>query len=234
MVSRLFQYNGSKGGKGAYQAHIVCPGHQLEIIADLPEQINIAVEGDWESPLPYQLTNMLDNIIGGLSQQAFQAFGANPQLQNLSYQVWMGTSPIEIPITLLFDATNSAYNDVYKPIIALMSMVLPINARNGWLVPPGPVRGNVGGRGQGYGVHVRLGNIIQLADCIIVSGSETFDTKLDSQGYPISGEIELTIRTSKVYGHKDWLTACGINTSGIGEPDHRAYQYDIITPREGE
>jgi hypothetical protein len=201
--------NGAKATNPNYICQISCNGHGIDILADLPETTNLGVQSDWESPLPTTLAGLLDNVTGGAASAIASSIGANPQSQALSYQMWMGTTPLEIPLTLLFDANSSGLEDVYRPITALMQMVLPVNGAGGLLYPPGPkggLTGAFGGR-EGYGVTVRIGRMMIFEDCIISAASETLDTKLDKDGFPISGEVECTFRTSLVYGTADFLNA---------------------------
>ena len=201
--------NGSKSNNPNYMCQISCNGHGLDILADLPENLNLGVQSDWESPLPSTLAGMLDRVTGGAASSIANAIGTSPQSQHMSYQMWMGTTPIEIPLTLQFDADKSALEDVYRPIVAIMQMVLPINGGGGLLYPPGPKGGLVGAFGgrEGYGVTVRVGRMMLFPDCIISSASQTFDSRLDAAGFPIAGTVECTFRTSIVYGTADFLTA---------------------------
>jgi len=207
MVNKLM--NGAKASNPNYTCQISCRGHGIDILADLPETLNLAVQSDWESPLPSSLASVLDNFTVGISGNLSKAIGVDPHTQAMSFQMWMGTSPIEIPLTLNFDATESALEDVYRPITALCMMALPINSAGGMLTPPGPTGGLWGAvtSRQGYGVDVRVGRMMLFKDCIISAASETFDTRLDKDGFPISGQVECTFRTSVVYGTADFLRA---------------------------
>lgn len=208
-------FDASKSEEENYKITISCPGHGIDIICDMPEQITMATQSDWESLMNYSLAGALDAAIGGsgkliagLASAGSKAF--NAQLQALSFQVWMGTSPIEFPLQIQFNAKKSALNDVYKPMGMLGAMVLPINKGGGVLFPPGP---SIGGVAGGYGVHIRLGRLILFKECIITSSQATYDTRLDKDGVPISGEMEITFRTSTVYGHKDFLNALSLEVS---------------------
>ena len=211
----------SKGNNQDYRAHISCPGHDVDVIVDLPETISFGISSDWESLLPYSLAGALDAVAGKVGVNLGAAFGAvkaaNVQSQALSFQVWMGTSPIEIPFTFQFDAKTSALEQVYKPIAYLMALTMPVNknftdsAYTNVLLPPGPALG--GGLVDDYSVTLRLGRMMAFLDCIITSATPSFDVRLDDEGYPIAGEIEMTFRTSKVYGHIDMLNAMGIGVT---------------------
>ncbi len=206
-----------------YLVQISCPGHNTDIIADLPEQIGFGVTSDWESLLPYSLAGMIDQIplVGNWAKAAAGAKALNVQSQALSFQVWLGTSPIEIPLHLQFDAYSSALEEVYKPILLLESFTLPITQQNYFgglagniLTAPGPVLGGANQMLEGYGLNVRLGRQMLFQNCIVSASNHNFDTRLDKDGYPIAGEIEMTLRTSVVFGNLDLLTAAGISLEG--------------------
>lgn len=218
----LHIYRAYKGSNPNYWVHIRCLNHRLEVICDLPEQLSIGISSEWESLLPYSLTGLLEKVVGNTAPAAGAVLGVSPQVQSLSFQMWTGTSPIEIPITVLFDAEESAQRDVYEPINYLQSLVLPVNGS--WvgqkmLMPPGPIWGGE----RGYGIDIKLGRFAFFKDCIMVSANATMDSRLDAAGYPISGQVECTFRTSYVYGHKDFLTSMTLKNlsdvdSGEGYP----------------
>jgi len=200
----MVEFVNVKGSNPDYYIQVSCPGHNFDVITEMPEQLTSGVQSDWESRLPYRLADLFSQIpiVGDLADKAAAATGYSPELQELSFQTWMGTSPIEIPLQLHFDHYESPYRDVYQPIMLLKSAAFPIN--DGLLLqPPGPVRAGSGG----YGVNVKLGRMILFQNCIIVSANETLETRLGEDGYPISGDLELTLRTSMVYGHRDFLNA---------------------------
>jgi len=199
-------YNCAKSENPNYWCLIQCPGHGLDIITDMPEQLTFGVSSEWDSRLPYSLASILDSATLGLAGRLSDAVGWNPQNQYMSYQMWMGTTPIEIPLTLNFDHESDAQVDVFEPISKLMALQFPINRMGGFLTPPGALRGGQEGDAD-YAIHIKLGRMMHFLNCMMVSGNETLDARLDKNGFPISGQVEATFRTSMVYGHIDWLKA---------------------------
>lgn len=207
-------YNCSKGQNPNYVAYISCESLGMEIMADIPEQFSISVQNDFESRLPYSLADAFSRIplLGGVAENIQAVSGLNAQFQDLSYQMWMGTTPLEFSLTLLFDAENSAIDDVFKPINALMGMALPGNQGVGpttVLTAPGPIRGGTSGDGS---VTIRVGRMFTFEHCAIVSATENIESRLEKSGYPIAAELEVTIRTGMVYGKADWLKAAGFGS----------------------
>jgi len=208
-------YRVAKTTNPLYLVDIWCPGHGFGVQVDMPEQLALAVSSEWESRLPSTIAQAWSSISplgGGAGQGASNIFGWDAIHQGMSFQMWVGTTPIEIPLTVLFDAEDSGLKDVYAPIAKLQSIALPRNDRtmgNNFLVPPGPNVGIEWG-GSGYGVYIKIGRMMMFVDCILVSVNAVFDARLDNRGYPISGQIDMVIRTSVTYGRSDWLRAMGL------------------------
>lgn len=210
-------YRVAKTENPFYLVDITCPNHGFGIQVDMPEQLSLAVSSEWESRLPSSLAEAWSAIApagGGLVSGVTNALGANPIFKALSFQMWAGTSPIEIPLTVLFDAENSALKDVYEPIAMLQSLAMPVEASMGILSPPGPDVGLFSSSDSGYGIHVKIGRMMMFLNCILVSANAIFDARLDSRGFPISGQIDLVFRTAYVYGRGDWLNSMFIGGTG--------------------
>jgi hypothetical protein len=220
-------FNCTKGSNINYYIDITCTAAAITIVCDMPENLSLGISSSWDSAMPYALAGLIDQIPGGIGGAIVAAttFGArvagkafNVQSQALSYQVWMGSDPIEIPLELQFDVKSDAKQDVWLPIAYLISLSMPRNqgsavstALGGVLLPPGPALGENGGKvGLGYGVNIRIGRIALFQDCIITGAEPNFSLLLDPDGYPIAGQVNLTIKTSYVYGNVDLLNALGI------------------------
>lgn len=92
----------------------------------LTEDINLEVSSEFASmteniPLLEQISDLMTTVssLGGSASQGFLDF------QNLSnIQRWKRTNPIRINTNLLFYTKTSAYEDVYKPMVDLMSITI--------------------------------------------------------------------------------------------------------------
>jgi hypothetical protein len=168
----------------------------VQIIADLPEQTMLAVSSEFANRLPF---STVGEAIGG--KNAENAADVNYVTKYAAEQVWVGTSPIEIPLTLLFDAQKDAYQEVWRPLSLLESMVLPNYSDNlGGIYTSPNFEGSVS---------VNLGKMY-LPQCLLTSVASTYDTKLDKKGYPISGQCEITIKTYRIIGAQEWLKMKGV------------------------
>lgn len=164
------------------------------IAADLPETTNFTISNSWEP----RFGAGLNEIAGGLGLLGSLA-GENVMVQEFSQLMWMNTTPIEIPLTLMFDAQESAYYDVYLPMNALELLALP-DVRGIFLTAPGPSVANP----DRNKIQLHLGRAWYFPSVVITSVSSTYDSRMDANGYPISGQTEITFSTNMVYGKQDW------------------------------
>lgn len=188
------------GSNPNYKVHLMCAARSLDITADMPEQVAVAIASEWENRFGTSTALGAAGMLPG-GDTAIRATGGNFMVQELTRQIWVSSSPVEFPLTLIFDAEESAYNDVYKPVTKLMELNLPIK-QGAILIPPGPRLNNME-----YAVVLRIGRMYFIPDGILVSVNGTFDTRLDEDGFPIAGQVDLTVRTSLVYSNVEWGVA---------------------------
>ena len=193
-MAGIVTYDVSKASNPAYKTIIRVPDAGLEVVTDTPEQLAYAVSSTWEARLPglmQRLQGMRDGAAGVL--------GLGMIHKEETRQIWQGTTPLEISLTLLFDAKYSAQKDVYEPIMALVGMALPEEVNN-ILLPPGPSRLT-----KRNAITVIIGRYFRMEDGLMTSVQPTFDTRLASDGYPIAGQAEITIRASITYTRADYI-----------------------------
>ena len=190
-------YRVAKSTNPNYTCRIKDASMGIDVVADLPEQTMIAVASEFNNRLPF---STVTEILGG--QAAGTAADLNAVTKYAAEQIWVGTSPIEIPLTLLFDAQNDAYNDVWRPMALLESMVLPrYDGRvGGFFISPG----------YNGSCSVNIGKMY-LQNCVVTSVASTYDTRLDAQGYPIAGQSEVNIKTYRIIGALEWLALKGVS-----------------------
>lgn len=193
-MGTLATYNIAKTTNPIYMTVITVPDAGLRVVCDTPEQVAFAVSSTWEARLPgaQALQSIRDKVAGGL-------LGIGMIHKEETRQIWQGTTPLEISFNLIFDAKNSAKSDVYDPIMSLVGMALP-EEHNNVLFSPGPNRLN-----KRNAVHVAVGRYFRMEDGLMTSVQPTFETRLYSDGYPISGSVELTIRASVTYSRADYI-----------------------------
>ena len=198
-------YNSSRAQNDNYRVIITCAG--VEIIADIPEEFSTAVGSEWENRLPSTLPSLLEGFAKAVA-------GSSAQIQAATQQVWVNSSPIELPVSLIFDAIEDPFREVVEPIRLLESWAMPEIAA-GFLHAPGPP---IWGSSRDYGCSVRVGRQFWLPDMVLISAQSTMSTRLDAKGDPIAGRIDCTFRSSRVLSRDEWLRA----TVGF-RPNERGY-----------
>lgn len=78
------------------------------------------LESTWEYIFP------IGGIVDRISKMLTLAGIGSLRTKAMYTQVWLDTKPIEIPLSLYFEAENSGINDVVTPIRNLQKMVVPI------------------------------------------------------------------------------------------------------------
>lgn len=129
--------------------------------------------------------------------QAIQEVSSDWSALNLaaSQQLWEGSEPIEIPLTLHFMARSDATKDVLEPARILQSFTVPKRGDYGFLYAPPRV-------------DVQIGRILSLNDSIITSASIQWGTELDEKGVPTFAEVSVSVRSNVIYHlteEQDWI-----------------------------
>jgi len=164
-------------------------------MADMPEQMMIAISNSWEPRFGSGI-----NEIAGALDIGTRVAGENIMVQPFSQLMWMNTTPIELPLTMMFDAEDDAYSDVFKPMNALELLALP-DVQGSLLTAPGPSVANPN-RNK---ISIFVGRMYHFPSVVLTSISSQYDTqRLDASGYPLAGQVDITFSTDKVYGKSDW------------------------------
>ena len=202
MATRTF--DSAKGRNENYWVKVSCQSLGVEIIADMPEETTTAVGSEWEGFLPASIgsvSNAAETIVKTIT-------GSGAVYQYNTQQIWVNSSPMEIPITLQFDTTRDAAQDVYIPMRLLELMALPREA-GGFLYSPGTNSGLIAGGDSSISLHI--GKHLNIPRVIVVSVNSSFDSRLDKNGYPISGRSDITFRTDRVLSIDDWKKYTGVS-----------------------
>jgi hypothetical protein len=200
-----------------YLVNIVCDNPFADIVANMPEEISLAAHSNWQPLFPNStlaglVGQVSSGMLGTMAARGLQLSGGNALVQELTWQVWESTDPLEFSINLLFDAVTDAKKEVLIPMVTLESLVLPYGA-NGILFPPGPAIVSAKSGSPGY-TCLYLGNFAVFAPIIITSVANTFDVRLDTNGIPIAGRSEVSIRTGFTFGRTDLFAAFYMDSTG--------------------
>lgn len=169
----------------------------------LENDISLGISNDFQ-PL---LSGNVGGVMSFLSSLSGGAVSAGFRQQG--FQIWRGTSPIELKLSVSLHMVTSGRLDVVKPAENLMAYSVPDLNENGWgLTPPGASVLAILGEetaqdlgdnynvssGKGW-VSVTVGSYIQLDKCIIKNVIPTYSLQEDSEGYPISCKLDIDIST---------------------------------------
>ncbi|QXV74096.1 hypothetical protein [Rhizobium phage RHEph12] len=211
VVGRKFEC--VKGKNPDYWVHITAPGRGFEIVAEMPEETTTAVGSEWEARLPSSIGDL--PAVGGFLAAGGKLIGTNAVLQGLTKQVWVNSSPVEIPISLQFDMYKDALEDVYRPMRSLELLVMPNMGPGGLLYAPGPTGFASEFFGGSLSCNLTIGKLMTIPNVIAVNVSSTFASRLDARGYPTSGRSDITFRTDRTYTADEWAQVTGIDLPPI-------------------
>ncbi len=192
--------------------------------AVMQDTLALRVESAWK-PLE-DLAPPEAKRYGDIANAISQALAKRSLLTSYtSRRIWAGTSPVEMNITLRFEAVYDAYSEVVEPCMALQMMALPttgtgnlfgLNANLPLLAPPGPspyqlegtpaesVKDNKVARymAQGDNISISMGALLYFNNIIIHAVTVTFDTRITEQGHPISAKVDIVFQTYEILTKK--------------------------------
>ena len=174
-----------------------------------------------ESDISLGISNDFQPLISGGVGGAFSAVASSLNngvagFRQQGFQVWRGTQPIELKLSVSLFMETSGRLDVTKPAENLIAYSVPTLDENGWgLTPPGASIVSILGqeaqqflsqyefisKGKGY-VTISIGSYLNLKKCVIKNVIPTYNLQVDSQGYPISCKLDIDISTLDVANDK--------------------------------
>jgi len=119
----LKKYGYIPDGKGVapeYLVKIVSYRNRCSIVGILQEDIAMRVESRWEYLVPSSLLDTANKFAQFASRGKWSII-----TKATSRRVWQGSSPLQISLTLKFEAVENAYEEVVKPCQLLQSIALP-------------------------------------------------------------------------------------------------------------
>jgi hypothetical protein len=208
----------------------------------------MATQANWDSRLPSSVADIAQNVVqgatgqilGGVTNSIFegtrQFTNFNRIAQSFSHQVWLSSAPIELSLTLLFDAFDNSTEDVGEPIARLMSLVQPYRGAGGvghedgsehaLLSAPGPSLYQPD-RGR---VSIRIGKFLYFHSVVLRGVQPTWDSKFDTAGVPIAAACDVTFATINMPSREDVMKFFTIN--GRGDNTEYGVKYsekDLLT-----
>lgn len=183
------------------------------IIAALPENYNLSLSADWDSPFQnMSATDVIskgvfgDSKFKGMSLQSIASGGANllgkamgvsSHLKAQSLKVWNGSSGVRFNFNMVFHAQTNAKTDIRDKHIALLKLVAPTETGPGGqiLTQPGPVLVDSLWNEKSRKISLQLGTYLFFDNVIIHSVGADMETLCDADGTPIAMTVALDIET---------------------------------------
>lgn len=167
--SALAQAGGGSRGKKelAYKAYVVAQEQGIIVEAWLPETLGMDVNAQYEAPYA-QGIGQLNEKVGELAR----FLGVSLTTQGLTAQIWQGSGEFIFTLPFVFQAEESAANDVMLNIKRLLSLTMPDDNGGGLLTAPGP--------------HLDLKKLVSGGSSIATSAAQS----LQSSGASLAGVMQ--------------------------------------------
>ena len=200
-----------------YRIELLSRDDGIRVQANIPETVMIGTGSQWEPRMPSSFRSVANKFIPGnaaknLTSGLMWANNSDLIFQTLSFQSWQSSQPVEFNLTLLFDAEKDAGKEVVVPMSNLQELSLPFRQAGEILFPPGPSPIEPDRRR----ISIRMGRFIYIHSVIVTTVSNTFDTRYDKNGQPISGQSEITVSTINTPSREDvstfYIANGGFNT----------------------
>lgn len=181
-------------------------GGGYNIIAEMPEELNVNVEQDWENPFKIVLNDKVQGAYQLIANVA--GFERNTLLWNYDQLfTYMGGSPMQLSFEIVFTAHDSVNLNIVEPIKALMKLASPGegqaaagNRAVGQVLPEADLS-RVRQLTKPPGCTIYFGKILKLQNVIITSVNPQITrpfvsgTNGDFEGAPMRVPVNLTIQT---------------------------------------
>ena len=182
-----------------YSAELTVAGDEgtFSFRTQIPERFPIGLATTWDTPFNQPFSEALGGQYASRTEQLGRIVLGQSSLNKwMSGAVWTSGSVLEVSgIPFVLQARTDAKKEVLEPFQKLLRLVAPLEDSNGMLKPPGP---HLLGENTKYGGEVitfRIGKFFTMSPCIVESVQGDFDTQFDSNGYPISATVSVTVKS---------------------------------------
>ena len=169
-----------------------------------------------EEDITLSFSSNFSPLVGGTGSKALSAIGAavrdasggrvgfSGQNKYMGFQVWEGSSPISFNATFGFylgqSKLYSALQEVYRPVMELVRLVLPDVGFAGSLIPPGPslfslIKGKGEQAAKYYSLSITIAKVLRIDNVIITKAEPTFSNEVDEDGYPIWAKVAMDFQS---------------------------------------
>lgn len=179
-----------------YTCQIINSTAGIDIVADLPMNLSVSGQSSFTTWSRMASPEMINN------EFATGAAGGSIMLKEFTKKIWVTSDGLGMSLSLIFDAEESGHEDVHNVALALMTLERPYQVLDGpfaILLPPNPTRlfGNVNV------TSVRLGRMFFFDSVCIHSVTYNPEIRLDSEGFPIAGQVDISFETDYAVSRDD-------------------------------
>lgn len=187
-----------------------------EVYLYTTQELQTSISQSYEPLLPSG-----SNVLLTLLSSATKGRIPSGQIKQQGFQIWKGTSPVNISLTCELVMNESGKKDVVGPVATLQSYAVP-GVNGSTLVPPGPsifraLEGlggdtKVGGmiqqvidsaRNAGLTeekgtLYIKVGSFLTLPNMVLENVSCTWSTSFDDEFYPIKCTLSLDLKGTEI------------------------------------
>lgn len=144
--------------------------------------------------IPESENSFLQSVKKGIDTFGGVVSGMNV---SLGYQIFTGTSPLQVTLSCAVQARTNAFEEVVDPIRRLQLLVAPKVGEGGFVTDfPGPdAMVALTGRAAVKDCSIRVGRF-GFNHVLIKSVDPTFSTEVDQTGWPISANVQISFETT--------------------------------------
>jgi len=185
----------------------------LIIRSILQEDVQMRTSGRWEG------FGLGTTLLTAQAEKMVQwIWKASTTVSWLSRRVWQGTTPIELNLSLRFEAEENELEEVVKPTLALQQLALPgrrvvRGAVGEWFLgkfggkaaespegitavyPPGPSPFR---SGEGDIITIKVGDFLEFKQVVVKNIDVKYPPKFTRDGRPISSSVSVQFETYEI------------------------------------
>lgn len=189
----------------------------MRVIGNCPAEFEIGYQNEWQD-----LATVAERIgLGGGASRlatALAAFasatGNASQSRAGTFQIWIGTRPLQFSLPLQLNAISNPQTEIIDPIKTIFAMAAPEAQAGAFLKSPGPSLVDAGlaiEKGEGFfqslnnGISIFLGRGFTLHGLVIDSIRLRAATRSVNTGQLIHAEVIIEFKTAATYSRDDML-----------------------------
>ena len=221
LSSLLYNSNSGSndGATNPYYRAYLSKGSSATISTPLPENWTTQLDIEWSPQFAGLMQGIIGELIGDKRASTLATVGAGAgyaaQNKSLTSNVWGGKSYMAMQIPFIFKVEKSVQEEMINPINQLLSWALPkevtmVGVSVGLKAPYAPMVDYKGAPDStsvstdaNIPLTLQFGNFFTLPQCVITSISQTYDTILNKDGYPLSAKVDVSLMSVQIITSND-------------------------------